>query len=237
MSDLHAPAARSSTCRAPTSGRSRRRSPSPADAPDPRPRGRRRPRRQAGGPRGGVRRGRRPATYGRREVTIRVNGARHRVARRRPRRGRQAGPGRDRGAQGQQRRRGPRARRRAWRRPVLLGTPPSGRWSRRGRDAPLRADRRRDPRLHRARDGHQRPRQGAVRRARARSAAAADRAGAGAAGRPGHGQGDPRRRLQRREGRRRLPGRVPPGPGDGLRRQDPDPPRSGRRRQRGVRAE
>ena len=37
------------------------------------------------------------------------------------------------------------------------------------------------------------------------------------------GHGDPRRRLQRRAGRRRLPGRVPAGSRDGLRRQDADP--------------
>ena len=60
---------------------------------------------------------------------------------------------------------------------------------------------------------------------------------AGPAGRPRHRQGDPRRRLQRREEHRGLPRRVPPGPRDGLRRQDPDPPRPGRGRQRGVRAE
>ena len=46
---------------------------------------------------------------------------------------------------------------------------------------------------------------------------------------------DPRRRLQRREGHRRLPRRVRAGPADGLRRQDPHPPRPGRRRQRRVR--
>ena len=46
---------------------------------------------------------------------------------------------------------------------------------------------------------------------------------------------DPRRRLQRREGHRRLPRGVPAGPGDGLRRQDPDPPRPGRGRQRHLR--
>ena len=57
-----------------------------------------------------------------------------------------------------------------------------------------------------------------------------------AAGRPGRRHRDPRRRLQRREGHRRLPGRVPAGPRDGLRRQDADPPRPGRGRQRGVRA-
>ena len=55
------------------------------------------------------------------------------------------------------------------------------------------------------------------------------------AGRPRHRQGDPRRRLQRREEHRRLPGRMPAGPRDGLRRQDPDPPRPGRGRQRGLR--
>ena len=89
----------------------------------------------------------------------------------------------------------------------------------------------------RAGDGHQRPRQGAVRRARARPAAPAGRARPRPAGRPGHRQGDPRRRLQRREGHRRLPRRVPAGPGDGLRRQDPHPPGPGRGRQRGVRAQ
>ena len=48
-------------------------------------------------------------------------------------------------------------------------------------------------------------------------------------------QGDRRRRLQRRQGQRRVPRRVPPGPRDGLRRQDPHPPRPGRGRQRGLR--
>ena len=48
-------------------------------------------------------------------------------------------------------------------------------------------------------------------------------------------QGHPRRRLQRREGHRRLPGRVHAGPADGLRRQDAHPPRPGRGRQRGLR--
>ncbi len=51
------------------------------------------------------------------------------------------------------------------------------------------------------------------------------------------GHGDPRRCLQRRPRHRRLPGRVPPGPRDGLRRQDPRPPRPGRGRQRRVRAQ
>ena len=53
----------------------------------------------------------------------------------------------------------------------------------------------------------------------------------------GRREGDPRRRLQRRQGRRRVPGRVPAGSRDGLRRQDPDPPRPGRACQRGVRPE
>ena len=57
----------------------------------------------------------------------------------------------------------------------------------------------------------------------------------GPARRPADRQGDPRRRLQRREEHRGLPGRVPAGPRDGLRRQDPDPPRPGRGRQRGLR--
>ena len=98
-----------------------------------------------------------------------------------------------------------------------------------------RGDRRGLRAADRAGDGHQRPGQGAVRRARARPPAAAHRARPGPARRPGDRQGDPRRRLQRREGHRRLPRRVPAGPRDGLRRQDPDPPRPGRRRQRGVR--
>ena len=44
-----------------------------------------------------------------------------------------------------------------------------------------------------------------------------------------------RRRLQQLQGRRRLPPRVRAWPRAGLRRQDADPPRSDRRRQRGVR--
>ena len=55
------------------------------------------------------------------------------------------------------------------------------------------------------------------------------------AGRPHGRQGDPRRRLQRHQGRRRLPGRVRAGPPAGLRRQDADPPQPGRAVQRRVR--
>ena len=52
--------------------------------------------------------------------------------------------------------------------------------------------------------------------------------GDGAARRTRSGQGRDRRRLQRREGSRRLPRRVRSGHGDGLRRQDADPPEPGR---------
>ena len=45
-----------------------------------------------------------------------------------------------------------------------------------------------------------------------------------------------RRRLQRLPGRRGAARRLRPGPGHGLRRQDPDPPRPARDRQRGLRA-
>ena len=60
--------------------------------------------------------------------------------------------------------------------------------------------------------------------ARPRPPAAAHRPRPVPAGRPRHRQGHPRRRLQRHQGRRGVPGRVPPGPRDGLRRQDADPP-------------
>src|ERR687894_824294 len=68
-----------------------------------------------------------------------------------------------------------------------------------------------------------------------RAVAAADRARPVAARRPGHGQGDPRRRLQRHQERRGLRGRVRAGPPDGLRRQDAHPPQPARAVQPGVR--
>ena len=203
---------------------------------DPRPRGRRRPRREARRPRRGVR-GRRV----RRVRPARGDHPRqrrgHRVARRRPGRRVRCRPGRDRRAEGLVGRRGPRSRRRD-------GCPRSagphrslGHGRDAARDAARRGDRRRVRAADRAGDGDERPRQGAVRRARAGPRPVADRALAGAAGRPRHRHGDRRRRLQRREGHRRLPGRVPPGPRDGLRRQDPHPPGPGRGCQRRVRPE
>ena len=55
--------------------------------------------------------------------------------------------------------------------------------------------------------------------------------------RPRRRQGDPRRRLQRHQGRRRVPGRVPPGPPARLRRQDAHPPQPGRAVQRRLGAD
>ena len=80
--------------------------------------------------------------------------------------------------------------------------------------------------------GHQRPRQGALRRARPRPRADPAQPAHRTARRPRRRHRDRRRGLQRRQGHRGLPGRVRPGPPDGLRRQDPDPPRAGRGRQR-----
>ena len=53
--------------------------------------------------------------------------------------------------------------------------------------------------------------------------------------RPGRRQGDPRRRLQRHQGRGRLPRRVRAGPRPRLRRQDAHPPEPGRAVQRHLR--
>ena len=75
--------------------------------------------------------------------------------------------------------------------------------------------------------GTERPGQGAARRAGARTApllwglAVRERS-------PVRRQGDPRRRLQRREEPRRVRGRVRAGRRDGLRRQDAHPPDPGR---------
>ena len=110
-----------------------------------------------------------------------------------------------------------------------------------GDDDDLGDDRDADGDLRRARDrrapsglgvgdGHQRPRPRAARVARCRRPAPAaappgDGARRGTRGR----HGDPRRRVQRREGPRRLSCGVRAGRRDGLRRQDADPPRAGRR--------
>ncbi len=205
--------------------------------PDPRPRGRRRPRREARPP------ARPPAAaaasgeYGRRTVTIRVNGIGTEwhdddIVGRQPGRA-----GRDRRAQGRQRRRGRRSSSPPWRRPARRTTRSCGRWSRR----PVAIlDRARDrarlaaPRCLRAR--HQRPRQGAVRRARAGPGADPAEPAHRAPRRPRRRHRGHRRRLQRRQGHRGLPRRVRAGPPDGLRRQDPHPPRPGRGRQRRLRA-
>ena len=55
------------------------------------------------------------------------------------------------------------------------------------------------------------------------------------AGGAGGRQGDPRRRLQRHQGRGRVPRRVRAGPRPRLRRQDADPPQPGRPLQRHLR--
>ena len=174
--------------------------------------------------------------YGNREVTIRVNGAGtawHDDDLRGRRRRR---PGRGRGPQGRLGRR--RARRREGARGRRRPRPHRhlGACSRRrSRDAARRGDLRGLRAADRAGHGHQRPRQGAARRARARAAAAAHRPRPGAARRPGHRQGDPRRRLQRHQRRRGVRGRVPAGPPAGVRRQDADPPQPARAVQPGVR--
>ena len=227
------PAGPCSTCRPPTSGRWRRPRPSRRRL-DPRPRGRGGPGRQAGRTRQRLRGRCSPgSTAGVRSPSASTPPGPSGTTTtwpppappaRRPRR-----------AQGRQRRRRARPRRRH-------GAPRRARPHEAvsdGRDAVRDAARARD-RLglrpaHRARHGHQRPRQGAVRRARARTPAAPDRAGPGPAGGAGGRQGHRRRRLQRREEHRGLPRRVPSGPRDGLRRQDAHPSRAGRRRQRGLR--
>ena len=104
------------------------------------------------------------------------------------------------------------------------------------RDARRAGDRRGLPAAVGARHGHQRPRQGAVRGARPGPAPAAARPRPRTAGRSRDRPRDHRRRLQRCPRRRGVPGRVRPGPRDGLRRQDADPPGAGRGCQRGVRA-
>ena len=133
-----------------------------------RPRGRRRPRRQAGGPRGRRRR-RRVGAYGAPRADHPRQRHRHRVARRRPRRGgcRRArrGASYPRSSSAEE----VRGSSRRSRRPAPPSTPSSGRWSR----PPRRCFNAREiaaasERLIGAGDGHQRPGQGAVRRARAR---------------------------------------------------------------------
>ena len=107
--------------------------------------------------------------YGRRELTIRVNGigtewhdddlaAAARPARTGSSCPRSTAPTRS----------APWSRR--WRRPAPPSTPGCGRWSRRPRRSSRPRDRRRLRPARRAGDGHQRPGQGAVRRARARPA-------------------------------------------------------------------
>ena len=164
---------------------------------------------------------------------------RHRVARRRPARPR-APPGPDAIVvpKVEQRRRGAARSSTRWRGTAPPSTPRCGRWSRRRtRCCTPRRSPRASERLTVLVMGTNDLAKELYAEHVPGRAAAADRARPGAARRPRDRQGDPRRRLQRREGHRRLPGRVPPGPRDGLRRQDPDPPRPGRGRQRGVRAE
>ena len=226
-----APPLASSTCRAPTSAPSRRRKDIPADAlildledavaPDAKPEARERVCAAVTG--GG---------YGSREIAIRANGIgtpwhdddldghRRRRARTPSSSRRSTPPPR---CTRSSRRSRPAARpttRRIW---AMLETPVA--MLARRRRSPARSER-----LDRARDGHQRPRQGAAGRPRARPPAAAAGPRAVPARRPRRRQGDPRRRLQRHQGRGRLPGRVPAGPRAGLRRQDADPPEPGRAR-------
>ena len=89
----------------------------------------------------------------------------------------------------------------------------------------------------RLRDGHQRPGQGAARRAGPGPPAPAVRPVGLPAGRAPRRQGHPRRGLQRHHRRGRLRGRVRAGPPAGLRRQDPHPSGPARGLQPGVRPE
>ena len=214
----------------------------PADAPDPRPRGRRGARRQGDRARARSCAAVKAGGYGQRELVIRINGldtpwgaadldaAAAAGARRHP------------GAQGRPRRRLVARRARRWPRPARRTT--TRLWAM--IETPLAilnaaGDRRRRARAGRAarllRDGHQRPRQGDARRA-----CAPDRApmlpwlSAAVAAARAYGLDVARRRLQRLRGRRRLRARVRARPRARLRRQDADPSRPGRRRQRGVRA-
>ena len=231
-------AARSSTCRAPTSGRWRRPRPSPCDglildledavAPDAKPAAREAACAAVAS-----------GDYGRRELTIRVNGVDTEWHADDLAAAAAAGPDAVVVPKVEQRRR----RSARWStalerrgRPGPHHALGDGRDA--GRDAQRRGDRRPPPSGSRvlvmgtndlAKElyaEHVPGRQPAAARPRPRPAR-----------RPRRRHGDPRRRLQRREGHRRLPRRVPAGPRDGLRRQDPDPPRPGRGRQRGVRAQ
>ena len=163
--DASGPAGRCSTCRASNDAGAREGQDHPERRADPRSRGRRRARREACRARGSVRGGR-VGEYGDREVTIRVNGARHRVARAttwRP----PAPPARTRSSSRRWAAPTPCSRwSRRWPGPTRPTTRRSGRWSRRRRRCctPRRSPRASE-RLDRAGDGHQRPRQGAARRA------------------------------------------------------------------------
>ncbi|CAA9213138.1 MAG: L-malyl-CoA/beta-methylmalyl-CoA lyase, partial [uncultured Acidimicrobiales bacterium] len=208
----------------------------PRRRPHLRPRGRRLPGCQARGPRPGVRSrlGRRLRPPGGRHPRQRP---RHRVGSRRPgrrrhlRRGSRAGPQDRRPCRHRRDRAPPRRCRRPGRRPHLGDARDPGRHLRRPGDrSGVRP-------AGRPRDGHERHRQGAPRRARAGSPAHALRAPAVPAGGPPRRQGDPRRRLQRHQGRGGLRGGVRPGSPARLRRQDPDPPHTGGAVQPRVRPE
>ena len=135
---------------------------------DPRPRGRRRPRRQAGRPRGRLRRrGQRRVRPPRADHPGQRR--RHRVARRRPgRRVRRPGPDAIVVPKVNSADAVPHPGRRDGEGTAPPTTPAVGDGRDAVRDAPRRGDRRRLRAADRAGDGHQRPGQGAVRRARAR---------------------------------------------------------------------
>ncbi len=175
--------------------------------------------------------------YGRREIVIRVNGldtewhadrrsrGRGRRTRRHPGAQDQLGRRRSRGGGGHGVGRRPRRHRHLGHVGDTGGRPP-----RRGDHHLVRAS-------HRLRDGHQRPGQGAARRAGPGPPAAAGRPVDVPAGRPPRRQGHPGRGLQRHQRRGRIRGRVRTGPPARLRRQDAHPPRPARGLQPGVRAQ
>ena len=229
-SQLPPPPLASSTCPAPTSGRSRRPRRSPCDGADPRPRGRRRPRRQAGRPRARLR--------GRR-VAASTAAARSRSASTASAPSGTTTTWRPPAPAGPDAIVVPRStaptRSCSWSTAMERPAPPSTRALWAMVETPVRHARtpRRSPRaserLDRARDGHQRPRQGAVRRARARPRSRCCPASALAL------------LAARAAGKAILDGvyndvkdaegflaECRAGPRDGLRRQDADPPRPGR---------
>ena len=173
--------------------------------PDPRPRGRRGPRRQGRGPRPGRAPPPRPATTAARRSPSGSTASTPRGTPTTSRAAAEAGPAAVVVPKVNSVADVARHREGASRPAAPPTTPGSGPWSRRRSPcshAEEIAARQRAPR--RAGDGHQRPRQGAARRARPRPPAAAHRPRPVPARRPRRRQGHPRRRLQRHQGRRRA---------------------------------